>query len=61
MKFTSADFRAQAAKCERASLTPGVSVRQADMLMAIARSWKTLANQTDRLAEVMHDETEGAY
>jgi hypothetical protein len=29
--------------------------------MAIARSWKTLANQTDRLAEIMHDETEGAY
>jgi hypothetical protein len=61
MAFTSADYRAQAAKCERASQTPGVSVRQADMLMAMARSWKTLANQADRLAEIMHDESEGAY
>lgn len=61
MAFSSADFRAQAAKCERASQTPGVSVRQSDMLLAMARSWKTLANQTDRLAEIMHDETEDAH
>ena len=53
---TAEQCRTYAAECERLGLQGDKSVRRAAVLMCIAESWTTLANQLDWLSAIVKEE-----
>ena len=45
-----------AANCARLGMQPNISVRRADILMAMSRSWTTLATQIERYEALVKEE-----
>ena len=48
--------RAHAENYKRLAVVPKISIQRATVLMAISRSWITLAGQLDRLAAIEAEE-----
>jgi hypothetical protein len=48
--------RAYSAECKQLSDEPGISKRRVSALKAMARTWTMLANQTERLYEIVGEE-----
>ena len=54
---TAKQCRAYAAECQLLATKADISIRRATLLMNISRSWKSLANQLDRLSDLTKAET----
>jgi hypothetical protein len=46
-----------AEECQRAGVSQDISMRQATILIAMSRSWSTLARQMDQLAKIDGEDT----
>ena len=54
---TAKQCRAYAAEYQLLATKADISTRRATLLMNISRSWKSLANQLDRLSDLTRAET----
>jgi hypothetical protein len=54
---TAQQCRAYAAEYQLLATKADISIRRATLLMNISRSWKSLANQLDRLSDLTKEET----
>ena len=54
---TAQQCRAYAAEYQLLATKADISIRRATLLMNISRSWKSLANQLDRLSDLAKAET----
>jgi hypothetical protein len=54
---TAEQCRAYAAEYQLLATKADISIRRATLLMNISRSWKSLANQLDRLSDLTKAET----
>jgi hypothetical protein len=54
---TTEQCNAYAAEYQRLGQEADISIRRATVLMGISLSWTTLANQLDRLAAIVKDES----
>ena len=54
---TAEQCRADAAEYQLLATKADISIRRATLLMNISRSWKSLANQLDRLSDLTKAET----
>jgi hypothetical protein len=53
---TAKQCRAYAAEYQLLATKADISIRRATLLMNISRSWKSLANQLDRLSDLNKEE-----
>jgi Zn-finger nucleic acid-binding protein len=58
MPMTADDCRACSAIWLQRGKAENISIRRATILMALHRSWETLANQKDRYEAILKDEGE---
>jgi hypothetical protein len=54
--ITAAQCRTYAMDCQHRGIAAGISIRRATTLLAMSRSWSTLANQVERYDAILKEE-----